>query len=135
MDVNTRLGIKPEPYFKIARRCNGSIKIYVSLETIMKPLALFFFFLLLLLLLILTLQVREFKYSPLQHADYPHFTFTSRRKSHDRQIAVNNSGLATCYICHFLQFLNNPLFCLVGARTLWKRLSVCLSVVWKGSTQ
>ena len=82
------------------------------------------FFLLLLLLLLLTLQVREFKYSPLQHADYLHFTFTSRRKSHDRQIAVNNSGLATCYICHFLQFSNNPLFCLVGARTLWKRLSV-----------
>jgi hypothetical protein len=39
--ANTRLGIILQPHFKIARRCKGTIKIYVSFGIIMEPLALF----------------------------------------------------------------------------------------------
>jgi len=43
-----QIGVIPEPLFKIARRYNGSMKIYISLGTIMEPVALFLQLLLLL---------------------------------------------------------------------------------------
>jgi hypothetical protein len=54
----TRLGILPQLHFKIARRYNGSMNIYMSLGTIIVTLALFLLLLLLPLLLPLLLLTK-----------------------------------------------------------------------------
>ena len=55
--ANTRLGVIPYPHVQIPRRYNGTVNIYVSLRTIMEPLALFLLLLLLLLLLLVVVVV------------------------------------------------------------------------------
>ena len=55
--ANTRLGTICQPHFKTARRYYGSIKIYVSLGTIIEPLALFLLLLLLLLIIIIIIII------------------------------------------------------------------------------